>query len=122
MGVHPRSIPRLGLPFAALLLASATPLVGDQADQKRVFKARTDFVSTTVVIRDARGNFVPDLRQDEFEVFEDGIRQSIASFSVTVGARVTTPAVEAPTGAATGLNEVVELTGRPGRAVGRRRV
>jgi VWFA-related protein len=103
VGVHPRSILKLGLLFAGLLLAGGTSLVGHQADQKRVFRARTDFVSTTVVIRDARGNFVPDLRQDEFEVFEDGVRQAIASFSVTVGARVTTPAVEAPTGAASGL-------------------
>jgi VWFA-related protein len=61
-----------------------------QADpQKPTFTMRIDLVTNDVIIRDERGNFVPDLKKDEFEVFEDGVKQDIVSMTVVTGGRVT---------------------------------
>ena len=61
-----------------------------QADpQKPTFTMRIDLVTNDVIIRDDRGNFVPDLKKDEFEVFEDGVKQDIVSMTVVTGGRVT---------------------------------
>ena len=40
-------------------------------------------------MRDEKGNFVPDLKKDEFEVYEDGVKQDISSMTVVTGGRVT---------------------------------
>ena len=38
--------------------------------------------------RDDGGQFVVDLKKDEFEVFEDGVKQEIATFTLVHGGRV----------------------------------
>jgi len=58
-------------------------------DQKPTFTMRIDLVTNDVIIRDDRGNFVPDLKKDEFEIFEDGVKQDIVSMTVVTGGRVT---------------------------------
>src|SRR5207245_4825592 len=40
-------------------------------------------------VRDEKGNFVPDLKKDEFEIFEDGVKQDITSMTVVTGGRGT---------------------------------
>src|SRR5207249_10494716 len=42
-----------------------------------------------VVVRDDKGNFIPDLKQNEFEIYEDGVKQDISSMTVVTGGRVT---------------------------------
>jgi VWFA-related protein len=49
---------------------------------------QVDLVTNDVVVRDDKGNFVPDLKRDEFEIFEDGVRQDITSMTVVTGGRV----------------------------------
>ena len=90
------------IPLLAALAASTVSSQA-QAPQTPTFRARTDFVSTTVTVRDSTGRSVPDLRADEFEVYEDGVRQTITSFSATVGGREvrdlsTTPPTRPPSG------------------------
>jgi VWFA-related protein len=82
--------------LAAGLSAQAPPPpatqqpAAQQADpQKPTFTMRIDLVTNDVIIRDDRGNFVPDLKKDEFEVFEDGVKQDIVSMTVVTGGRVT---------------------------------
>src|SRR3977135_2814968 len=48
-----------------------------------------DLVTNDIVVRDERGNFIPDLKKDEFEIFEDGVKQDITSMTVVTGGRVT---------------------------------
>src|SRR5437870_8486068 len=60
-----------------------------QPQEKPTFTVRIDLVTNDVIVRDEKGNFVPDLRKDEFEVFEDGIKQDIISMTVVTGGRVT---------------------------------
>jgi VWFA-related protein len=52
------------------------------------FRVAVDLVTTDVIVRDNRGQFVADLRPDELEVFEDGVRQELASFELVHGGRV----------------------------------
>jgi len=53
------------------------------------FRVQVDLVTNDVVVRDEKGNFVPDLKRDEFEIYEDGIKQDIISMSVITGGRAT---------------------------------
>src|SRR5438445_1040369 len=57
--------------------------------QKPTFTVRIDLVTNDVIVRDEKGNFVPDLKKDEFKIFEDGVKQDIASMTVVTGGRVT---------------------------------
>jgi len=47
-----------------------------------VFTARATAILVDVVVRDKKGNLVTDLDRKDFEVFEDGVRQDIGSFSL----------------------------------------
>jgi VWFA-related protein len=80
--------------LAATLSAQAPPQppqpATQQADpQKPTFTMRIDLVTNDVIVRDDKGNFVPDLKKDEFEIFEDGVKQDIVSMTVVTGGRVT---------------------------------
>lgn len=46
------------------------------------FKSEVEYVEVDAVVTDERGAFVRGLGQDDFEVFEDGKRQQISSFTV----------------------------------------
>jgi VWFA-related protein len=73
---------------AALVIAAASnPGATPGSQDRQVIRSRADLVTADVTVRNDRGQFVPDLRQDEFDIFEDGVRQSIVSFSLTHGGR-----------------------------------
>jgi VWFA-related protein len=59
------------------------------AQEKPTFKVQVDLITNDVIVRDSRGQFVPDLKKDEFEIYEDGIKQDIVSMMVFTGGRVT---------------------------------
>jgi VWFA-related protein len=59
------------------------------AQEKPTFKVQVDLVTNDVIVRDEKGNFIPDLKKEDFEVFEDGVKQDIASMTVVTGGRVT---------------------------------
>jgi VWFA-related protein len=65
------------------------PANAGATQQKPTFRVQVDLVTNDIVVRDDRGNFIPDLKKEEFEVFEDGIRQDITSMTVVTGGRVT---------------------------------
>src|SRR5215471_14442579 len=44
-------------------------------------RLRTDIVTLSVSVTDKQNNFVPGLGPQDFEVYEDGIKQDIAFFS-----------------------------------------
>ena len=64
-------------------------------DAATPFSVRVNLVPIRVVVRDAKGQAVPNLRQEDFQVFEDHKPQLIAHFSVE-----TPPAVPEPQAAA----------------------
>ena len=48
--------------------------------RRDVFRVDTEVVLLDVVVRDKKGRSVRDLRPDEIEVYEDGVRQQVGSF------------------------------------------
>ena len=52
------------------------------------FRVAVDLVTTDLIARDGQGQFVSDLKVNEFEVFEDGVKQEIVSLVLTHGGRV----------------------------------
>ena len=75
--------------FATLLALALMPWPANaQAQQSRVqaegsnykIKVSTEIVLVNVVARDKQGNFVKDLRPEDFNVQEDGKTQKIESF------------------------------------------
>jgi len=74
--------------LAALVLTPAVTGQGPTAGQQgTTFRSTTNFVRTDVIVRDRQGRFVPDLRLDEFRVFEDNVLQNITLFTPWVGGR-----------------------------------
>lgn len=46
----------------------------------QVFRSGIELVQVTATVRDADGRLVGDLRQEDFEVFEDGVQQTVTQF------------------------------------------
>ncbi len=59
-----------------------------QAGQaKPNFVVNVEMVTTDVIPRDSRGQFVADLKQDDFEILEDGVPQKVVSMVMIHGGR-----------------------------------
>jgi VWFA-related protein len=54
---------------------------GQSADQSKKIIVPTDLVALHATVTDDRGQFVPDLKSENFRVFEDKIEQKISVFS-----------------------------------------
>ncbi len=53
---------------------------GKEDDHPR-FTGGVEVINVTATVSDANGHFVPGLTRDDFEVYEDGVRQTITNFS-----------------------------------------
>jgi VWFA-related protein len=71
--------------------------------QQPKFTVRIDLVTTDVIVRDANGQFVADLKKEEFDVFEDDVKQEISSLVLTHGGRVYNQVVPPPPPAPEGI-------------------
>jgi VWFA-related protein len=71
--------------------APATPSPSNTAktQERPTFKVQVDLVTNDIIVRDEKGNFIPDLKKEEFEIYEDGVKQDISSMTVVTGGRVT---------------------------------
>ncbi len=63
---------------------------------RQVIRRNLDIITTDVIVRDNRGQFVADLNKDEFEVYEDGVKQDVQSFVLTHGGRVYSQTLPTP--------------------------
>ncbi|MCL4810956.1 MAG: VWA domain-containing protein [Vicinamibacteraceae bacterium] len=68
----------------------ATPSqpAGEAAQKPPTFQVEVNLVTTDVIARDRNGQFVANLDQKEIEVYEDGVKQTIASMTLVHGGRV----------------------------------
>ncbi|HZB26271.1 MAG TPA: VWA domain-containing protein [Vicinamibacterales bacterium] len=90
------SAPRAQGP-AAPQPAAPAPTAAPETQTPRsdqVIRSRVDLVTTDVIVRDGSGQFVADLKKEDFEVYEDGVQQELVSFTLTHGGRIFN--VEAP--------------------------
>ena len=92
--MRPRSLPRkLPLFAAAALLAAGgvvlhaqtpappKPAAPQQAPaqpvQREVIRRNFDIITTDVIVRDNKSQFIANLKKEDFEVFEDGVKQEV---------------------------------------------
>jgi VWFA-related protein len=55
--------------------------------QGPTFRVSVDLITTDLIVRDSRGQFVADLKPGEIEIYEDGVKQAIASVELIHGGR-----------------------------------
>ena len=92
--------PRIAcLLFASLILTACTGLPAAQAqtkpaEQDQPLKLKTELIEVRAVVTDRRGQPIIDLKQEDFEVLENGRPQEVSFFSVTrlAGKESTQPA------------------------------
>jgi VWFA-related protein len=75
---------------------STAPAQATQGAQNPIFRVTVDLVTNDVIARDASGQFVADLSKDDFEVYEDGVLQTVASLVLVHGGRVSNLALPPP--------------------------
>jgi VWFA-related protein len=74
---------------SAVLQAQAPAAPAPQTPGQPTFRVSVDLVTTDVIVRDQRSDqFVADIKAGEFEVYEDGVKQELASLVLTHGGRV----------------------------------
>jgi VWFA-related protein len=66
---------------AVVVGAGQAPAPPSQQTQQPTFKLRVDYVEVDVVVTDRQGQLVNDLKQQDFQVFEDGKSQTISTFT-----------------------------------------
>jgi VWFA-related protein len=82
------------LAFAGFLVMGEPRTAAQEAppssqESQATFRVAVDLVTTDVIVRDSDTDaFISDLTSDEFEVYEDGIRQEVVSLVLTHGGRV----------------------------------
>jgi VWFA-related protein len=67
------------------------------------YRARIDLVTSDVIVRDGSGQFISDLKEADFDVFEDGVKQSIVSMVLVHGGRTFNAITPPPPPAAEGI-------------------
>jgi VWFA-related protein len=81
-------------PAAQAPPAAQTP---EKPTQGGVIRRTFDMITTDVIVRDNQGQFMADLKKDEFDVLEDGVKQEVVSFVLTHGGRVYNASAPPPT-------------------------
>ena len=77
-----RMIPFLSVVVICTLVYSSTQ---SQDQESPIIRTRVDVVNVLCTIQDRRGNYVRDLRRQDFEVIEEGVEQTIEFFSNETG-------------------------------------
>jgi VWFA-related protein len=99
-----RAVSRRQAKCAFALALTMAGVVAQAQDQRRPdFTSRVELVTTDVVVRDNTGQFIADLKKDDFEVLEDGVPQKVVSFSLTHGGRSYNIAAPPPAPVAEGI-------------------
>jgi Ca-activated chloride channel homolog len=63
---------------------SSLPSFTQQPDQSPSIQIAVNRVNVGVIVTDAQGNFVPDLRRENFHIFDNGVEQPITDFANVV--------------------------------------
>ena len=55
---------------------------------REVIRRSVDLVTSDVIVRDDQGTFAANLSKNDFDVYEDGVKQDVVTFVLTHGGRV----------------------------------
>ena len=58
-----------------------------QTSEQPTFRVSVDLITTDLIVRDGRDQFIADLKPGELEVYEDGVKQDIVSLELIHGGR-----------------------------------
>src|SRR5882724_8568907 len=76
----------MALPFVSLVSLVSGAAGGRGRDQQpQVFRGGVDLVNIAVTVTDRRGSLVADLTADDFEIYEDGRKQTMRYFAAGDG-------------------------------------
>jgi len=71
--------------LSCLLLVSSPRLFAQEnerpGEEEETIRVETNLVSIPVSVRDRKGRFITNLRQDDFKIFENGVQQEIRHFA-----------------------------------------
>jgi Ca-activated chloride channel homolog len=70
-------------PFAAAIAIAASTWVVATAQQQVPFRAGVDLVSLNVTVTEGTTRYVTDLNLEDFNIFEDGVKQEVTFFNKT---------------------------------------
>ena len=59
-----------------------------QQTQQPTFRRTIEFVTMDAIVRNERDQFIADLSKDEFEIYEDGVKQDIQQMKLVHGGKV----------------------------------
>jgi hypothetical protein len=82
--VAPIMLAQQGAPTAPAPAAPATqgaPPPPPPGDQRPAFRAGVELVSLNVTVMDPGNHYITDLEQEDFSVFEDGVKQEVTFFN-----------------------------------------
>src|SRR6516162_11895800 len=65
-----------------LAIPAVSQDVRQQGENKFALKTTTQVVLVNVQVKDGKGNFIRDLKQDDFTIMEDGKAQKIVSMDI----------------------------------------
>jgi VWFA-related protein len=71
--------------------------------QQPTFRVTIDAVQTDAIVRNAQDQFVADLTKNDFEIYEDGVKQDLTSLTLVHGGRVHNLATPPPPPAEEGI-------------------
>ena len=69
-------------------LGAQAPQQPAAPNSQATFRVAIDYVTTDVIARNNQDQFVADLTKNDFEVYEDGVKQDITSLTLVHGGRV----------------------------------
>jgi VWFA-related protein len=76
-----------GVAFDAQTQTPSTPAPTPQQPPRDVIRRSADLITSDVIVRNGSGQFVADLAKNDFEVYEDGVKQDVVTFVLTHGGR-----------------------------------
>ncbi len=82
------ALPVLGVAPHAQQAPAQQPAVPPTDAPTPTFRTSVNLVSSDVIVRNRRGQFQADLTKDDFELYEDGVKQELSSFVLVHGGRV----------------------------------
>ena len=68
-------------PSSTTKAPASTAYEPEEVDEGDVVRVSTNLVTIPVTVMDHNGRFIPDLRQHEFRIFEEGVEHSVAYFA-----------------------------------------
>ncbi|MFQ5926141.1 MAG: hypothetical protein ACE5MH_01760, partial [Terriglobia bacterium] len=77
----PRALPQQPKPPSERKQGPLKPKERKPEEEPYTLRVEAPLVSVDVVVTDRKGNFIPNLQKENFRILQDGVEQSVASFT-----------------------------------------